>query len=85
MYLNETVVEEHSDHGGAIAGVLGDGLHHDALDDGLRLGALVVVVADLQWPERAGLAPHSEEQQGTSHQNVWLCRNGRHFYFLEVS
>ncbi|KAI4966734.1 hypothetical protein ZWY2020_037015 [Hordeum vulgare] len=40
QYLDETVVEEHADHGSAIAGVLEDGLLHDALDDGLRLGHL---------------------------------------------
>jgi hypothetical protein len=59
-YLDETVVEEHADHGGAIAGVLGDGLLDDVLDDGLRLGALVVVVADLRWPgtPQRGAARH---------------------------
>jgi hypothetical protein len=40
-------MEEHADHGGAIAGVLGDGMRHDSLNDGLCLWALVVVEANL--------------------------------------
>ena len=42
-YLDEAVVEEHPDDGGAIAGVLADGLLHDGLHNGLSLGALVTV------------------------------------------
>lgn len=59
IYLDEAVVKEHADDGGAIAGVLVDGLLDDALDDGLCLGALVVVEPHLQRPVRAGLAHHS--------------------------
>jgi len=37
-------MEEHTDETSAIARVLGDGLLHDGLHDGLSLGTLVTVV-----------------------------------------
>jgi hypothetical protein len=43
-YLDEAVMEEHTDDSGAIARVLGDGLLDDGLHDGLSLGTLVTVV-----------------------------------------
>jgi hypothetical protein len=47
-YLDEAVVEEHADEAGADAGVAVEGGGDDALDDGLGVRALVVVVADLE-------------------------------------
>jgi hypothetical protein len=63
MYLDKAVVEKEADETGADAGILGECVAHGCPHDGLRLGARLLVVPDLELGVGGTAARGSLEQR----------------------